>query len=279
MTRVLDARAEGQPGLPVAAMFDDLADRHPCDGLFVYRSSQIALDEIACAGADLRDIQPRGGLFRHKWAEIASVDQIAHWGLIGDIGEERVLALMQHAAVEPEGRGGQPDHLQRWVDPGQSVQKPAIHGAGVAGNEMRLVDQHQIGVADLGRAAVDRLDAGEEGPCLRLALAEARRIDARRSIGPEADHFGMVLGDQLAHMGHDQDALIGPDLQHALDEGRHDERLAACGRNDHQRIAGVGLEIAVDRGDRGLLVGAQGQHGAASGERASLVQVVPSAMR
>ena len=144
---------------------------------------------------------------------------------------------------------------------------------------MRLVDQHQIGVADFGRAAVDRLDAREEDPRLRLALAEARRIDARRSIGPEADHLGIVLRDQFADMGHDQDPLIRPGLQHAFDEGRHDQRLAARGRNDHQRIAGVGLEIAVDRSDRGLLIGAQGQHGAASGERASLVQVEPSAMR
>ena len=260
-------------------MRDDLGDGRAGDGVLVDRRRQIARNEVARAGAHLRDVEPGGGLFRDQGAQIPRIDQLADRGLIGDVGEERVLPLVQHPAIEPERRGGQPDHLERRVDRLQRVEEAPIHRARLAGDQMRLVDQHQIGVADLGRAPVDRLDTGEEDPRLRLALAEARRIDARGRIGPEADHLRMVLGDQLANMGHDQDALIGPGLQHALDEGRHDERLAARGRNDHQRIAGVGLEIAVDRGDRGLLIGAQGQHGAASGERASLVQVEPSAMR
>jgi hypothetical protein len=68
----------------------------------------------------------------------------------------------------------------------------------------------------------------------------------------------MVLGDQLTDMGHDQDALVGPSFQHALDEGGHDEGLASGSRDHDQRIALVGFEIAVDRCDRGLLIWAQG---------------------
>ena len=155
-------------------MCDDLGDRSPRNGRLIDGSSQIALDEIACAGADRRDIEPRGGLFRHQRAEIASVDQIAHRRLERDIGEERVLALMQHAAIEPERRGGQPDHLERGVYPGQPVEEAPIHRAGIAGDEMRLIDQDQIGVADFLRAAMDRLDACEENASLCLALAQAR---------------------------------------------------------------------------------------------------------
>ena len=64
MAGVLDSRTEGQPGLPVAAMCDDLGDRGPGNGLLIDGSSQIALDEIACTGADLRNIEVRGGLLR-----------------------------------------------------------------------------------------------------------------------------------------------------------------------------------------------------------------------
>ncbi len=51
------------------------------------------------------------------------VNQLAHRGLIGDVGEERVLALMQHAAVEPERCGRETDHLQRRIDRAQRIEK------------------------------------------------------------------------------------------------------------------------------------------------------------
>ena len=75
-----------------------------------------------------------------------------------------------------------------------------------------LVDQHQIALLDLVGAPVDRLDAGEQHARTDLALAQSRRIDAGRCVGPQPDHLGMVLRDQLAHMSDDQDALIGPAL-------------------------------------------------------------------
>ena len=88
----------------------------------------------------------------------------------------------------------------------------------------------------------------------------------------------MVLRDQLADVGDDQDALVGPGAQHALDEGGHHQALAAGGRDDDERVAGVLGEVAVDRVDGGLLVGTQRQHATASA-RASLIQVAPSRMR
>ena len=83
---------------------------------------------------------------------------------------------------------------------------------------MGLINQHQIGVADFMGAAMDGLDACKQNTGLRLALAQARRINAGRCLRPKPDHLGMVLGDQFAHMGHDQDALIRPSLQHPFDE-------------------------------------------------------------
>jgi hypothetical protein len=218
-------------------------------------------------------------LLRDERREISLIDQIADRHLVGDVGEERILAFVQHAAVEPEGRRRQTDHLQGRVDRLQVIEEAAIHGVRPPGDQMGLVDQHQIGMADARRLVVDGLDAGEEDPGPRIAAAESGRVDACRRLGPEPQHLGMVLRDQLPHMGDDEHALIRPGLEHAVDEGGHDEALAAGGGDDDEWVAALLLEIAVDRGDRGLLVGAQGQHAAASCSRASLVQAEPSRMR
>ncbi len=142
---------------------------------------------------------------------------------------------------------------------------------------MRLVDQHQVALLHVVRPAVDRLDAGKEDAGAEVTPAEPGRDDARRRIAPEPDQLGMVLGNQLAHMGHDEDALVGPGAQNALDEGRHHERLAAGGRDHDERVAGLLGEVAVERVDGGLLVGTQRQHATAS--RASFTQGLPSRIR
>ena len=142
---------------------------------------------------------------------------------------------------------------------------------------MRLVDQHQIALLDFIGAPVDRLDAGEQHPRADLALAQPGRIDAGRRLGPQADHLGMVLRDQLAHMGDDQDALVRPLLQHALNEGRQHEGLASGRRYDDERMPRLLGKVVVDRRDGGLLIGTQAQHGASS--RASFTQLLPSGIR
>ena len=119
---------------------------------------------------------------------------------------------------------------------------------------MRLVDQHQIALLDLVGAAVDRLDTGEQHARTDLALAQSRRIDAGRRLGPKPHHLGMVLRDQLAHMGDDQDALIGPLPQHALNESGQHDRLATGRRDDNDRVTRLVGEVVVDRRDGGLLI-------------------------
>jgi hypothetical protein len=186
---------------------------------------------------------------------------------------------VQHAAVETVGRGGEADHLQLRVDPRERVEEAAVHRVGGGGDQVRLVDQHQVALLHVVGAAVDRLDAGEENAGAEVAPAEPGRVDAGRRVAPEADQLGVVLRDQLAHVRHDQDALVGPRLQHALDEGRHYEALTAGGRNDDERVAALLGEVAVDRVDGRLLIGTQGQHAASSSRWASSTQVEPSAMR
>jgi hypothetical protein len=279
MGGVAHARAESEPGPARLAMGDHLGHGRARDGVLVDRVLEVARDELATPRSHAGHVEAGLRLLRDERGEITLIDQVADRHLVGDVGEERVLALVQHAAVEPEGRRRQPDHLQRGVDRLQVGEEAAIHGVRPPGDQMGLVDQHQIGMADTRRLVVDRLDAGEEDPGPRIAAAETGRVDARRRLRPEPQHLGMVLRDQLADMGDDQHALVGPGLEHAVDEGGHDEALAA-GRGDHdERVAALLLEIAVDRGDRGLLVGAQGQHAAASSSRASLVQAEPSRMR
>ena len=97
-----------------------------------------------------------------------------------------------------------------------------------------------------------------------------------------------ALTEQFAALGYINDAQFAEArsrsfVRRGFGERRLNEDLRASGmatsRHHHQRVALVVLEIAVDRGDRGLLIGAQGQHGAASVVRASFAQVEPSAMR
>ena len=139
---------------------------------------------------------------------------------------------------------------------------------------MRLVHQHQIALLDAVGLAVDRLDAGKQDTGAEIATAQPGGIDAGGSIGPEAEQFGMVLGDQFADVGDDQDALVGPLLQHLADEAGHDQTLAARGRDHHQRMTDLAPEIVVDGVDGRALVRTEGQHGALPS-----VQRMPSGRR
>ena len=91
---------------------------------------------------------------------------------------------------------------------------------------MCFIDQHQIAVPDLRHPGMDGLDAGEQDAGGNVTLLQARRVDAGRRLGPQAFQLSVVLLDELTHMSDDQDALIGPGLEHAFDEARHDQGFA-----------------------------------------------------
>ena len=101
---------------PVGPEPHHLVDRCLGDLGQVDRRLQLAGDELAAAAADARHVELGLGRLADQRAEVAVVDQLPHRDLVGDVGEERALALVQHAAVEPVGRGGEADHLQLRVD-------------------------------------------------------------------------------------------------------------------------------------------------------------------
>ena len=108
---------------------------------------------------------------------------------------------------------------------------------------------------------------------------EPSRVDAGGRVGPQSHHLGMVLGDQLAHVGDHEDALVGPLLQHALDERGHHDRLAAGGGDHDQRMPIALPEVLVDRRDGGLLVGAKVEGSFVLSCLASLVRMRSTARR
>jgi hypothetical protein len=93
---------------------------------------------------------------------MARIDQLAHRDLIGDVGKDGALALVQQSTVHPVGRGGKADHLEHGVDALELGQKARVHGAGVAPNQMRFINQHQIALLHVVDAPVDGLNSGEQ---------------------------------------------------------------------------------------------------------------------
>ena len=139
---------------------------------------------------------------------------------------------------------------------------------------MGLIDQHQVGALDGVGLPVHRLDAGEQDLRLDVPPVQPGAVDPGRRLGPEADELGEVLADQLPDVGQDDDPLVRPLRQHLLDEGGHDQRLAAGGRDHDQGMAGRRREVVVDRVDRGALIRAQLQ-----GHAAPSRQTLPSGLR
>ena len=88
---------------------------------------------------------------------------------------------------------------------------------------MRFINQHQIAFLNVVHTLVDGLDASKKNLCADLTLFKASGIDASRCLRPELFEFSKVLLNQLTHMRHDQDALIGVGLEHTFDKGGHDQ--------------------------------------------------------
>ena len=104
---------------------------------------------------------------------------------------------MQHAAVETVGCRREADHLEFRIDGGEFVEETAVHRRRGGRDQVRLVDEYQVAMADFRSAAMHGLDARKENTGVRLASAKPSRIDSGRGLGPQPDHLGMVLGDQL----------------------------------------------------------------------------------
>ena len=88
---------------------------------------------------------------------------------------------------------------------------------------MRFINQHQIALLNVIHTLVNGLDASKKNLGADVTLFKASGIDASRCLRPELFEFSKVLLNQLTHMRHDQDALIGVGLEHTFDKGGHDQ--------------------------------------------------------
>ena len=270
------AGAEQQPGATALAMPDDLGDGGAGDLAAVHRRLQVPGDELAAPGADAGDVELGFGPFRDDGAEVALLDHVEHRHVVGDVGEQPVLALVQQAAVEAVGRGGETHDLeQAGVDLVQLRQEGAVHAAVAAPQQVRLVDQHQVAALHPTGVAVDRLDAGEQHLGADVAAREASRVDAGRRLRPGPLQGRAVLLDQLLHVGEDQDAGVGPSGDGLANKARDDHALARAGGHHHEGVASAGGEVVVERLDGSTLIGAQREGHAKPPSR----HAVPSAGR
>ena len=186
----------------------------------------------------------------------------AHRRRQGILAEESVLAPVQQPAVQPVWRRGEADHLQVRVGDAQPIEQPPYwvwleRGTRWASSTMA----RSTCPSSRARRATD-LDARDEDLASELSLAEPGRVDARRRVGPEPDQRRVVLRNQLAHVGDDQDAGLGICESGAASELGEDHALARSGRCRHQRRAAAGAEPGVERVDRRALVVAQLDHSA-----------------
>ena len=262
--RMLDRDAEGDPSAAVAAERDDLGDRG-AGGVAAEAVQHLALDELAHAAVQAGGVERRRRALGDERRQVAALDQHADGDVIGDAVEERVRAAVEQSAVEPVRRGGEADDLQARVGGTKPVEEPTVLGVARPGHQVRLVDDGEIDVPEVPGASRHRLHPGDEDLPPELALAEPGGIDARRGIRPEPDQRCMVLRDQLADMGDDQDAGLGVGHHRAAGELGEDHALAGAGRCDHQRRAAPGAEPGIERLDRRALVVAELDHARAHG--------------
>jgi hypothetical protein len=78
---------------------------------------------------------------------------------------------VQLPAVEAEGCRREPDDLEVWIDGGEVAKESAVHGIRATRDQMRLIDQDQIGALDVVGLAMDRLV-----PVNRIRASISRRL-------------------------------------------------------------------------------------------------------
>ena len=126
-------------------------------------------------------------------------------------------------------------------------------------DEVALVNDDQIDVAQVTRFAANRLDAGKGDGLSEIPTADAGAVDAHRCAWPVQAHLLGVLLDQLLDVREHQDARLWPVLERVLAQGGDDVGLSGAGGQDKTRVAfvagckpvvqlldGAGLVIAQD---------------------------------
>ena len=157
---------------------------------------------------------------------------------MGDAVEQRAFALIEPAAIETEGGGGQANDFEGRIDGAQVRQELAIHGVGVARDHMGFVDEHHVDPArQLVGLLVDRLDGGEQKLRADVPPPKPRGIDTPRRVGPKSNQLGRVLLHKLADMGKHQNAGTRVCIKNQLCPFGDHKALARPGRQHNETVA------------------------------------------
>jgi hypothetical protein len=252
-----DAGAEGEPGPAALPVADHLLHRSAGDPVLVDGGLEGARDVVAPAPRHPRDVEGRGGGLGDERREVALVDQVADIGLVDDGFEQPAGARVEAPAVEAVGRGRQADDAQVAALGAQGGQEAAVAGLGVAGDEMGFVYDHEVERVEVAGPVPDRLDAAEQHLCAGLAATEAGGIDTRRCLRPERQEFAVVLCDEFAAVGDDDDAMAGIAIEHLSHQGGDHQRLAGTGRQDDEARALLSCPGGIEGVEAGALIGAE----------------------
>ena len=265
MLGVLDAGGEDEAGLAVAGLIDDFGAGGAHENIIIHEVLDLIGDELAAA-----DMQSGGiglglaGLADQRRQE-AVADEFLDPNLVTDVVED-VLGGADRPILEPERRRREADHAQVRVHHPRLAQECLVHALAVRGDEVGLVDEHDVEAAQVAGLLVHRLNAGDDDRMVEIAALEPSRVDPDQQVGQETTGLAGVLVHQLLHMRQHQDAAV-PALHDIGAQAADDHALAAtCGDYD-AGVVGAGSQVLVDGGDRRFLVRTQCDHQATCARR------------
>ena len=258
---VLHSRGEDHPALAVLAASDHLLHRQ-LDVLAVHGALlKLLAVELASGLLDALGVDVRtAATLRGDPAQRPALDQFGDRQVVGDVVEEGAVALVQVARVRPERRRRQADHAEARVHRLERLEHREILPRARLRDQVRLVHDHQIAVADLLDRLSHRLHAAEQDRRLEILTTQTRRKKAARRPRPVGLERVVVLLHQFLGVGQDQDAGARLEAPRLVAQRRHAEGLARAGRQDDQGVLPrLGLtHVVPNAGDRCLLVVAQG---------------------
>ena len=152
---------------------------------------------------------------------------------------EPIVAFVEKAALEPVGRGRQAEDFEVGVRRAKPVDEGPILARSVARDEVRFVDREHVNVAELRGALVDRLNAREEDRRRKLAAPEPGRVDASGRPIPKLDEFAIILVDEFLDVGRRDDPHPLIVFEEVFEERPLNARLAAAGREHHERVVAL----------------------------------------
>jgi hypothetical protein len=248
---MLDAAGEDQDGAALGGVGDGFAAGSLDEPIVVHQVLDLVGHELAgphVQPAEVGLVDPRLGDER---VQVALDNQLANADLVANMVEEAVRRA-DRSGPHAEGRGREADDPHVGVDRAGVGQELPIHAVAVRRDHVHLIDHHQVERVELTGPLVHRLDARHDHRAVRVPPLQARRVDAERYLRADGPQLVDGLLEQLLDVRQDQDAAA-PARHCILADGRHDRRLAACGRDHDAWIVVPHAQVRVD-GSLGLLL-------------------------